>query len=112
VKRFINEQRVSIPGVGLVTFEAGKSPKPYPSTLGNCRKLSVINWLLKCGYLDNWVANHRSILTFSFKIKINSCKKCYYIKVKFGALVARLIDIVTTGHRVGEFCRSLPFNTN
>jgi len=43
-----------------VTFETGKSPEPYRSTLENCRKLSAINRLLKCSYLDNWVANHRT----------------------------------------------------
>lgn len=32
----------------------------YPSTLENCRKLSAINWLLKCGHLDNRVENRRS----------------------------------------------------
>ncbi|WP_227510314.1 transposase, partial [Marinobacter excellens] len=30
------------------------------STLANCRKLSVINWPLKRGHLDNWVENRRS----------------------------------------------------
>ncbi|AFP32172.1 hypothetical protein MRBBS_3236 [Marinobacter sp. BSs20148] len=37
-----------------------QSPAPYPSTLENCRKLSAINRLLKCSYLDNWVANNRN----------------------------------------------------
>jgi len=42
-----------------VTFETGKLPEPYRSTLENYRKLSATNRLLKCSYLDNWVANHR-----------------------------------------------------
>ena len=46
-------------GAGLVEFETGQSPEPYRSTLENCRKLSAINRLLKCSYMDNWVANHR-----------------------------------------------------
>jgi len=44
-----------------VILETGKSPEPYRSTLENCRKLSAINRLLKCSYLDNWVANHRGL---------------------------------------------------
>jgi hypothetical protein len=44
-----------------VTFETGKLPEPYRSTLENYRKLSATNRLLKRSYLDNWVANHRTL---------------------------------------------------
>ena len=50
-------------------FETGQSPAPYRSTLENCRKLSAINRLLKCSYLDNWVANHRKHEKNAFQLE-------------------------------------------
>jgi hypothetical protein len=42
------------------TPELGSHRTRYHSTPANCRKLSVINWPLKRGHLDNWVDNLRN----------------------------------------------------
>ena len=63
-----------------MTFETGKSPEPYRSTLENCRKLSAINRLLKRSYLDNWVANHRGSATGQFYSELSARARSAFLR--------------------------------
>lgn len=58
-KQFMKALSAGIQSAGRATPETGRHLVQYRSTLASCRKLSVINRLLRGSHLDNWVENHR-----------------------------------------------------